>query len=162
MKALDTNVLVRFFVDDVDDVQATKQRPAAVAALSARAFVSVTVLLELERVLRGFYGSPRKEIARVMWALAGIQHITLEDRNAVLAAPDAFDGGFDFADALHLTRSARASEFMTFDRQLAKRATRLNLRPAVELVVQRHRMVSAPSSLVTPPQGEKPPTVLLP
>jgi predicted nucleic-acid-binding protein len=34
MRALDTNVLARFFVDDADDAQAAKQRPAAVAALS--------------------------------------------------------------------------------------------------------------------------------
>ena len=52
MRALDTNVLVRFFVDDADDAQAAKQRPAAVAALAERSFVSVTVLLELEWVMR--------------------------------------------------------------------------------------------------------------
>ena len=34
MRALDTNVLARFFVDDADDAQAAKLRPAAVAALS--------------------------------------------------------------------------------------------------------------------------------
>ena len=43
MRALDTNVLARFFVEDADDAQAAKQRPAAVAALAERAFVSVTV-----------------------------------------------------------------------------------------------------------------------
>jgi predicted nucleic-acid-binding protein len=36
MRALDTNVLVRFFVDDADDAQAARQRPAAVAALAER------------------------------------------------------------------------------------------------------------------------------
>ena len=65
MKALDTNVLARFFIDDPDDRQAAKQRPAAIAALSERAFVSVTVLLEFEWVMRGFYGMARKDIARV-------------------------------------------------------------------------------------------------
>jgi predicted nucleic-acid-binding protein len=135
MKALDANVLVRFFVDDADDAQAAKQRPAAVAALSARSFVSVTVLMELEWVMRGFYALPRKEIARVMRAVAGIEHLTLEDRDAVQAALDAFDGGLDFADALHLARSSRASGFTTFDRQLAKRSTKLALTPAVELLV---------------------------
>ena len=48
MRALDTNVLARFFIDDADDAQAARQRPAAVAAMSERAFVTVTVLLELE------------------------------------------------------------------------------------------------------------------
>lgn len=134
MKALDTNVLARFFVDDPDDVQAARQRPAAIAALSERAFVSVTVLLELEWVLRGFYGLPAKQVARVLRALAGIEHVTLEDRDAVLVALDAFDRGLDFADALHLARSARASRLVTFDQRLAKRARVLGLLPPVDLL----------------------------
>jgi predicted nucleic-acid-binding protein len=134
MRALDTNVLARFFVDDADDAQAAKQRPAAVAALAERSFVSVTVLLELEWVMRGFYGLPTKDISRVLRAIASIEHIALEDRGAVLAAIDGFDKGLDFADALHLTRSSRASGFATFDRRLAKRAKALALTPPVELL----------------------------
>jgi len=135
MRALDTNVLARFFVDDADDAQAAKQRPAAVAALAERSFVSVTVLLELEWVLRGFYELPLKDISRVLRALAGIEHITLEDRDAVLVAIDAFGKGLDFADALHLARSSRASGFTTFDQRLAKRARSLALAPPVDLLI---------------------------
>jgi predicted nucleic-acid-binding protein len=134
MRALDTNVLARFFVDDADDAQAAKQRPAAVAALSERSFVSVTVLLELEWVMRGFYGLPTKDISRVLRAIASIEHIALEDRGVVLAAIDAFDKRLDFADALHLARSSRASGFVTFDQRLAKRAKALALTPPVELL----------------------------
>jgi predicted nucleic-acid-binding protein len=134
MRALDTNVLARFFVDDADDVQAAKQRPAAVAALSERSFVSVTVLLELEWVMRGFYELPTKDISSVLRALASIEHITLEDRGAVLVAVDAFEKGLDFADALHLARSSRACGFATFDQRLAKRAKGLALAPPVELL----------------------------
>jgi predicted nucleic-acid-binding protein len=135
MKALDTNVLARFFVDDPDDAQAAKQRPAAIAALAERSFVSLTVLLELEWVMRGFYQLPNADISRVLRALASIEHITLEDRNAVLVALDAFDQGLDFADALHLARSTRASSFATFDQRLAKRARGLALKPPVELLI---------------------------
>jgi predicted nucleic-acid-binding protein len=134
VKALDTNVLARFFIDDADDAQAAKQRPAAVAALSERAFVSVTVLLELEWVMRGFYALPARDIARVMRALAGIEHITLEDRGAVLTALDGFDKGLDFADALHVARSSRTAAFSTFDQRLARRAKGLALTPPVELL----------------------------
>jgi predicted nucleic-acid-binding protein len=134
MRALDTNVLVRFFVDDDDDAQAARQRPAAVAALSERSYVSVTVLLELEWVLRGFYELPAKDISRVLRALASIEHVTLEDRDAVLAAIDAFDSGLDFADALHLVRRSRASRFATFDRRLVKRARNLGLPLPVEML----------------------------
>ena len=134
MRAVDTNVLARFFVDDADDPQAARQRPAAVAALSERSFVSVTVLLELEWVMRGFYALPARDISRVLRALASIEHVTLEDRDRVLVALDAFDKGLDFADALHIARSSRSSGFATFDRRLAKRAKGLALAPTVELL----------------------------
>jgi len=134
MRALDTNVLARFFVDDADDAQAAKQRPSAVAALSERSFVSVTVLLELEWVMRGFYGLSTRDVSRVLRALSSIEHITLEDRDAVLVALDAFDRGLDFSDALHLARSSRASGFATFDQRLAKRAKGLRLVTPVELL----------------------------
>ena len=135
MKALDANVLARFFIDDADDAQAAKQRPAAIAALTDRSFVSVTVLLELEWVMRGFYGLPTRDISRVLRALASIEHITLEDRDAVLVAVDGFDKGLDFADGLHLARSSRASGFATFDQRLAKRAKGLGLMPPVQWLV---------------------------
>lgn len=134
MKTLDTNVLARFFVDDSDDPQAIKQRPAAVAALSERGHVSVTVLLEFEWVMRGFYELSRADIARVILALASIEHISLEDRGAVLNALDGFKHGLDFADALHLARASQASSFVTFDRGLAKRAAGLLGLPAIELL----------------------------
>ena len=134
MRSLDTNVLARFFVDDADDAQASKQRPAAIAAMSERAFVSVTVLMEFEWVMRGFYDLPLRDRVSVFRALAGIEHISIEDRAAVMAALDGFEKGLDFADALHVARSARASAFATFDQRLAKRAKGLALSPSVELL----------------------------
>lgn len=133
MKALDTNILARFFIDDQDDIEAMKQRPAAIEAISQRGFVSVTVLLEFEWVMRGFYDLPPREIARVMAALAAIEHILLEDRSAVLSALEGYGRGLDFADALHLARSARASGFVTFDQKLSRRARGLEIGPPVEL-----------------------------
>ena len=94
----------------------------------------MTVLLELEWVMRGFYELPTRDISRVLRGLAGIEHVTLEDRDAVLEAVDAFDKGLDFADALHLARSSRASGFATFDLRLAKRAKGLGQGLAVELL----------------------------
>jgi predicted nucleic-acid-binding protein len=134
VKALDTNVLARFFVDDPDDEQAAAQRPAATAAMSVRSWVTVTVLLEFEWVLRGFYELPRTEVLRVIQSLAGIEHVLLEDRDAVLAALEATEAGFDFADALHVLRSHRANSFVTFDRRLARRAADHGMVPPVELL----------------------------
>jgi predicted nucleic-acid-binding protein len=138
MRALDTNVLARFFLLDPDDAQAAKQRPAAAAAMAGRAFVSNTVLLEFEWVMRGFYDMPKTAIAQVLRALLGIEHVSFEDRAAHLLALQGFERGLDFADALHLSGCPRASGFATFDRKLAKRAKALSptlsLGPEVELL----------------------------
>ena len=134
MKSLDTNVLARFFIDDPDDREVARQRPAAVAALTGRTYVSITVLLEFEWLMRGFYGLSARDVVRVLRALAGIEQSTLEDRDAVLEALTAVEQGLDFADALHLARSSRAASFVTFDRRLAKRASGTTLIPHVELI----------------------------
>ena len=135
MKAVDTNVLARFFVDDPDDAQAVRQRPAAVAALSQPVFVPLTVLLEFEWVLRGFYKLPQRQVARVLRALAGIEHVSLDRRDVVLAALDAFESaGLELADALHLASSSRCQGLMTFDRRMAKRAAVLVSMTPVELM----------------------------
>jgi predicted nucleic-acid-binding protein len=134
MKSLDTNVLARFFIDDPDDAQAAQQRPAAVAAFSEPTMVTITVILEFEWVMRGFYGLARTEITRVLTALMGIEHVTVEDRDAVSAALHLFDTGMDLADALHLVRSYSATAFVTFDRKLANRAKALGSSPAIDLL----------------------------
>ncbi len=134
MKSLDTNVLARFFIDDADDLGALRQRPAAIQAISERCHVTVTVLLEFEWVMRGFYRLPTPQIAHVLRALLGLQHVSIEDRSAVLAALDCHAHGMDFADALHLARSSRCNGFVSFDKALARRAAKLDLNPPVQLL----------------------------
>jgi predicted nucleic-acid-binding protein len=57
MIGIDTNILARFYVDDPNDPEAVKQRPIARRILteSEQIFVPLTVILELEWVLRAFY-----------------------------------------------------------------------------------------------------------
>ena len=57
MIGLDTNILARFYVDDPNDPEAAKQRPIArrIITESPQLFVPLTVILELEWVLRAFY-----------------------------------------------------------------------------------------------------------
>ena len=134
MKSLDTSVLARFFIDDSEDPQAAKQRPSAIRAMSDRSFISVTVVLEFEWVMRGFYKMSRAEITRVFNALVGIAHIAVEDRAAVLTAIDAYHHGLDFSDALHHAKSVRCAALLSFDRAFAKRAKVQNLLPPVVLL----------------------------
>ncbi|MDR0458755.1 MAG: type II toxin-antitoxin system VapC family toxin [Burkholderiaceae bacterium] len=133
MKAVDTNVLARFFVDDPDDPQAAHQRPAALAAMRGRVFVPVTVLLELEWVLRGFYELPRASIYRALSALCSYDNVVIEGRVQVLAALQAFKQGLDFADALHLNRAASCTALLTFDKRLIRRSAALQSAVPCEL-----------------------------
>ena len=132
MNAVDTNVLARFFINDADDRQAARQRPAAIAALSGAVFVPVSVILEFEWVMRGFYELSRKDIQRVFESLCGLENVQIEDRGIVLAALNAYQQGLDFADALHLARTDFCSTFLSFDQRLKKRAKAAGLSPMVE------------------------------
>lgn len=134
MKALDTNVLARFFIEDPDDAQAHKQRPAAMAAMGHRAYVSITVVLEFEWLMRGFYKLSALQMASVLRALLSIEHITVEAGLELEQAVQATEAGMDFADALHLLRSGRATGFLTFDQAMVKRAAQTGLRPTAELL----------------------------
>ncbi len=134
MKAVDANVLARYFVDDPDDPQAAVQRPAALSTMRQRVFVCETVLLEFEWVLRGFYAFPRGQILRLLDALVGLPTVTLPDRPRVIDAINAYRSGMDFADALHLNAGRRCAAFATFDRRLAARARRLHDAVEVELL----------------------------
>lgn len=131
MIAVDTNVLARFFINDEEDREAAKQRPAAIAALSEKVFVPMSVILEFEWVMRGFYELPRKEIQRVFESLCGLANVQVENRASVLAALDAYKNGLDFADALHLARADFCSTFLSFDVRLKKRADAAGLSPSV-------------------------------
>lgn len=134
MKAVDTNVLARFFVNDPDDLDAAKQRPAAVKAMAGRVFVGLTVVLEFEWVLRGFYELASADVIRVLRALAGMPFVHLEARDEVLAALDVCEAHkMDFADALHVARSGRCTGFVTFDKALVKRAAKARMAVSVEL-----------------------------
>lgn len=135
MKAVDTNVLARFFVDDPQDPEAIRQRPAALAAMRGRVFVSVTVILELEWVLRGFYELQRAAIHRALTALCSYGNVVIESRAEVLAALRAFENGLDFADALHLHRASGCDALLTFDKRLIKRAAALQGAMPCELPV---------------------------
>lgn len=134
MIAIDTNILARFYVDDPKDPEASKQRPIARRLLteSAQVFVPLTVVLELEWVLRAFYGFGAVDFARAVRHLLGLPNVHVEAWSRIADALDHHSRGLDFADALHLVSSAHCAELMTFDNQrFARRATRLGLVPAV-------------------------------
>lgn len=120
MRALDTNVLVRALVQD-DAAQGRR----AQACLSAQpVYVPVTVILELEWVLRSRYGYSPKAIADAMEKLAILENAVVGEQAAVVAAATKLRRGWDFADALHHALAAGCDDFATFDTILSRRAGR--------------------------------------
>ena len=123
MTAVDTNVLVRIITQD-DQAQAER----AVAFLEAqdRIFLTKTVLLEVERVLRSAYSYSAQQILSAVRALLNRKNVEVEDEVAVAHAMNWCEQGMDFADSLHLA-SAGPRRFVTFDAALQRKARRVGV-----------------------------------
>lgn len=118
MLAIDTNLVVRYLTADH-----AEQAAHARALIDGEAvFVGVTVMLEVEWVLRATYGYGPADVARALRAFAGLPTVTVEDAQIVAHALDLSERGMDFADALHLKKSDHCTGFVTFDRKLIKAA----------------------------------------
>ena len=127
MIAIDTNVVVRILVADEPAAVARAQR-----LLEAnRVFVSHSVLMETEWVLRSTYGYSRDRIVHGLTAFLGLPAVEVADKARLAEAMEWWVEGMDFADALHLVAAAECVSFATFDRQFMRAAARLNARPTV-------------------------------
>jgi len=127
MVAIDTNIAVRLLVNDDPG-----QTGRAVALFKAQEiFISKTVALETEWVLRAVYQLDQERVNRALRGLLSLEQVTVEDEAALFAALDAHEQGMDFADAMHLSSSRRADSFATFDAAFRVRARKLALQPTV-------------------------------
>jgi len=118
--AIDTNVVVRLLTND-DPAQAAR---AADLLARERVLVPKTVLLETEWVLRYSYELPPSVVLAAFRKLLGLPQVAAEDATAIARALELYEGGMDFADALHLASARDATAFATFDTRLATRAGR--------------------------------------
>ena len=130
MRAVDTNVLARFYLRD----DAAQGRVAAAILAAGDLFVPKTVILELEWVLRYVAEQPAAKVLDCLTHLIALPGVTVEDRDEIDAALETCRRGIDFADALHLAASKSCSELLTFDdRSYARRAAKLGLKPPVRV-----------------------------
>jgi predicted nucleic-acid-binding protein len=128
MRAIDTNVLVRFLTAD----EPTQFRRARKAIESGRIFLAKTVLLETEWVLRHLYGFAPADIVGAFDVLAAAAEIEIEDAATVYQALAWFQGGMDFADALHIASRGKSAQFLTFDKGLVSAARRAGTKGVVQ------------------------------
>ena len=120
MRAIDTNVLVRAIVND----EAQQSARAALLLTENDIFVPVTVMLELEWVLRSRYAFAPTLVAQTIAKITALPNVVVGERSAVLNAASKAAKGWDFADALHLALSEGCENFTTLDVDLVKRAAR--------------------------------------
>lgn len=122
MVSIDTNILVRLLTGD-DKAQAAKAK-----RLFAReaVYITKTVMLETEWVLRYAYALKAEDIATAFTLLLGQHNVAVEDGHHVAQAVHFLKNGMDFADALHLTCS-QGHDFVTFDRKFKTRARHAGL-----------------------------------
>lgn len=126
----------RFYCEDPDDPEAPRERARArrVVLDAPSLFVPLTVVLELEWVMRGFYELPPATFCDTVDHLLGMSHVTVERWEAVKDAVDLHRQGLDFAVALHWVASAACTRLVTFDdRRFVRRGRRLARLPAVAL-----------------------------
>lgn len=124
MRAVDTNVVVRYLTGD-DPEQAARAKGVLAAG---QVFVSTTVFLESDWVLRSAYGFSPTRVAASLRALAGLPDVTVEDAVLLGQALDHTERGMDFADALHFAAAARCESMLTFDQQFIQTAERAPIR----------------------------------
>ena len=120
MIAVDTNVLVRFLTRD-DETQFKK---AVKLFREPRLFVSESVLLETEWVLRYAYEFSSDAVVQAFRKLLGLPQVSGGNAQKMRQIIDWHEQGFDFADAMHLVNceSEGCSEFVTFDKKFVKQA----------------------------------------
>jgi predicted nucleic-acid-binding protein len=129
MAALDTNVVLRLIVgDDAKQARAAEKQVASEACT-----VAPSVLMECEWVLRAVYRLDAALIASSFRDLLALQHIDALDPVLTQQALRAYEAGLDFADALHAAQRRDGERFITFDRQLARRAPKAGVLAVVLL-----------------------------
>ena len=124
MPALDTNVLVRYIVqDDSGQLAVDRRLIERCFAEGQPLYVPVTVTLELEWVLRARFGYAKDDVLQVLSNLFSAAELTFESERPLEVALQLYrEGSAEFADCLHIALAAQAGEqpLWTFDKAAAK------------------------------------------
>lgn len=123
MTALDTNVIVRYLVND--DPQQAEASRALLDGLTPGnpGFICREVVLEVGWVLERAYRFTRMQVAEVLMDLTASDSLVVEHADDVAAAAYRYrQSGVGFSDLMVLAAAerARATPLYTFDRRLAR------------------------------------------
>ena len=127
MIALDTNVLLRFALNDDPSLSPL----ARDLVLGHECHVSLLALAEVGFVLASVYGASDEELVAQVRALLTLATLHFEYEHRLPAALAGVLAGVDWFDAL-LWAASPQHAISTFDRDFARRAAKLGWTPAVE------------------------------
>ena len=121
MIAVDTNIIIRFLIHDD-----TKQYKKSFSIFNTQdVFISDTVILETEWVLRYAYEFSPEDICNALVKLFGLSNIHLSNPTFISQAIEWHRQGLDFSDALHLTQCQQYDKLYTFDKKFSSKAKNL-------------------------------------
>ncbi|MBM4207028.1 MAG: type II toxin-antitoxin system VapC family toxin [Gammaproteobacteria bacterium] len=121
MIAVDTNVVVRLLTkDDAAQFQKSYQ-----LFDNNDVFITDSVILETEWVLRFAYGFDGKQISTAFNQLLGLPNVNVTQPALLAQAIAWHEEGLDFADAFHLAYNQYCKIFYTFDQKMSKVASKI-------------------------------------
>ena len=125
MTGLDTNVLVRYIMQD--DVAQSPKATALIESLSSEdpGYIAMVSVVELYWVLTSSYELSAQQAAQALEAILRTKQLLVERADQVIRALRVFgDGKADFADCLieRAAASAGCGHTMTFDVNASKYA----------------------------------------
>jgi len=118
MYALDTNVIVRYIIQD--NIEQARKAASVIEGLTAdeRAFISCIVLCEVFWVLRTTYKIPREECAKTLKRIISVASFDIEHMECCAKALKNYEKGqADFSDYLlqEIARHQGYDLVLTFD-----------------------------------------------
>lgn len=122
MIGLDTNVLVRFLVQDNEVESRLAARALTGLTPDSPGFVTQVTLVELHWVLFRSYGYSRETCLDIMQQLVASPSLEFDDAEGVVRALTLAQDGADFADALieAAMELFGVTHTVTFDRRAAR------------------------------------------
>ena len=125
MIGLDTNVLVRYIMQD--EAKQSAKATKLVESLSAQTpgFITLVSVVELVWVLSSSYGLSREQVAQALEVILRARQLVVDQAEHVVRALRVFSAGkAEFADCLieRIAASAGCAQTMTFDTAAAKTA----------------------------------------
>lgn len=123
MPALDTNVLVRYLVaDDKKQFQSAKTL-IETANDEAPLFLSLSVIVELEWVLRSLYDFDKSTLILTFNQLLDTRELIFQEEHIVEIAVSLYtENNTEFSDCLHIASALvyEQAPMITFDRKAAR------------------------------------------